>query len=113
MGTANKDECTAELQGIQVDYWKGTEVGMLGGLGFKGAQTAADGSDHKGTMGAGSVRRDAGNQKNCSGRVGREEEGTSSNRPELGALLDALEMARRDEDLVYFRDSQAAIKVVL
>ena len=26
---------------------------------------------------------------------------------------DALEMARRDEDLVYFRDSQAAIKVVL
>ena len=113
MGTANKDECTAELQGIQVDYWKGTEVGMLGGLGFKGAQTAADGSDHKGTMGAGSVRRDAGNQKNCSGRVGREEEGTSSNRPELGALLDALEMARRDEDLVYFGDSQAAIKVVL
>ena len=36
-----------------VDYWplKGTEVGMLGGLGFKGAQTAADGSDHKGTVG--------------------------------------------------------------
>ena len=33
MGTANKDECsvTDELQGIlwQVDYWKGTEVGML------------------------------------------------------------------------------------
>ena len=40
MGTAIKDECTAELHGIQVDYWKGTEVGMLGGLGFKGAQTA-------------------------------------------------------------------------
>ena len=56
MGTANNDECTAELQGIQVDYLKGTEVGMLGGLSFKGAQTAADGSDHKGTMGAGSVR---------------------------------------------------------
>ena len=82
-------------------------------LGFKGAQTAADGSDHKGTMGAGSVRRDAGNQKDCSGHIGREEEGTSSNRPELGALLDALEMARRDEDLVYSGDSQAAIKVVL
>ena len=114
MGTANKDECTAELQGIQVDYWKGTEVGMLGGLSFKGAQMAADGSDHKGTMDAGSVRRDAGNQKNCSGRIGREEEGTSYNRSELGALLDALEMARRDEDLVYFGDSQAAIiKVVL
>ena len=45
--------------------------------------------------------------------IHREEEGTSSNRPELGSLLDALEMARRDEDLVYFGDSQAAIKVVL
>ena len=64
-------------------------------------------------MGAGSVRRDAGNQQNSSGRIGREEEGTSSNRPELGALSDALEMARRNEDLVYFGDSQAAIKVVL
>ena len=32
-------------------HTQGTEVGMLGGLGFKGAQTAADGSDHKGTMG--------------------------------------------------------------
>jgi ribonuclease HI len=86
---------------------------MLGGLGFKGAQTAADGSDHKGTMGAGSVRRDAGNQQDSSGRLGREEEGTSSNRPELTALLVALEMARRNEDLVYFGDSQAGTNVVL
>ena len=69
MGTANNDECTAELQGIQVDYLKGTEVGMLGGLSFKGAQTAADGSDHKEPMGAGSVRRDAGNQQNSNGRI--------------------------------------------
>ena len=34
------------------------------------------------------------------GRIGREEEGTSPNTLELEALFDALEMVRRDEDLV-------------
>ena len=62
---------------------------MFGGLGFKGAQTAADGSYNKEMMSADSVRRDAANQQNSSGCIEREEESTSSNRPELAALLDA------------------------
>jgi len=64
----------------------GTEVGMLGGYGFHGQVTTGDGSDKKGKMGAGynNLRRKKKRQE-C--KVGKEEEGSSSNQPELAAFL--------------------------
>ena len=70
-------------------YWMGTEIGMLGGCGIQGQVTAGDSSDKQGKMGAGynNLRR---NEKKQQCKVGREEEGSSSNRPELAAFLLAL-----------------------
>ena len=53
-----------------------------------------DGSDHKGRMGA--VDYCSGDPKMKLQGVGREEEGTSSNRPELAALVLALRHLERD-----------------
>ena len=33
--SGGKDECQVRLKGREHDYWMGTEVGMLGGLGFR------------------------------------------------------------------------------
>ena len=59
---------------------------MLGGYGFQGQVTAGDGSDKQGKLGAGcnNLRRKKKKQQ-C--KVGREEEGSSSNRPELAAFF--------------------------
>jgi len=59
---------------------------MLGGYGFHGQVTTGDGSDKKGKMGAGynNLRRKKKRQE-C--KVGKEEEGSSSNQPELAAFL--------------------------
>jgi len=67
----------------------GTEISMLGGYGYQGQLTAGDGSDQKGKMGTGynNLRRKKKKQQ-C--KVGREEKGSSSNRPELAAFLPAL-----------------------
>jgi len=71
----------------------GTEIGMLGGSGFKGQITAGDGSDKQGKMGAGynNIRRKKKKQQ-C--KVEREEGGSSSNQPELAAILLALRVTR-------------------
>ena len=78
----------------------GTEVGMLGGYGFQGQVTASDGSDKQGKMGAGynNLRRKNKKQQ-C--KVGREEEGSSSNRPELAAFFLALRDTLIEEPLLY------------
>ena len=67
----------------------GTEIGMLRGYVFQGHVTADDGSDKQGKMGAGynKVRRKKKKQQ-C--KVGREEEGSSSNQPELTVFFLAL-----------------------
>ena len=82
----DKNECEVTLEGPDRDYWLGSEIGMLGGYAFKGVTMGIDGSNGEGRMGAGcccfkqpEVDRWV--------RVGREDEGTSSNRPELGGLL--------------------------
>ena len=65
----------------------GTEIGRLGGYGFRGALTAGDGSNQKGgKMGAGYVNLRK-RRKRQQRKVGREEEGSSSNRPELAAFV--------------------------
>jgi len=61
----------------------GTEIDRLGGYSFRSTVTAGDGSNQKrGKMGAGYVnlRKQRRRQQR---KVGREEEGSSSNHPEL------------------------------
>ena len=64
----------------------GTEIGRVGGYGFLGTVAAGNGSNQKGGgMGAGYVNLQ--NQRIRQQRkVGREEEGSSSNCPELAAF---------------------------
>jgi len=54
--SGGKDECQVRLTGIEREYWMGTEIGRLGGYGFRGTVTAGAGSNqHGGKMGAGYV----------------------------------------------------------
>jgi len=84
---------------------------MLGGYECQGQVTAGDGLDQKGKMGAGynNLRRKKKKQQ-C--KVGREEEGSSSNRPELAAFLLALRATLIEEPLLYLCDNQSLLKAV-
>jgi len=54
--SGGKDECLVRLAGSEREYWMGTEIGNLGGYGFRGTVTAGDGSNQKGgKMGSGYV----------------------------------------------------------
>jgi hypothetical protein len=75
-----KDECTVCLDDFERAYWMGTEVGLLGGYGFQGVTLGVDGSCKDGKMGSGCCKFKEEGADKCA-RVGREEEGTSSNRP--------------------------------
>ena len=65
----------------------GTEVSLLGGYGFQGVTLGVDGSCKDGKMGSGCCKFKEEGADKCA-RVGREEEGMSSNRPDMrpGAL---------------------------
>jgi len=91
--------------------WMGIEIGMLGGYGFQGQVTAGDGSNKKGKIRAGynNLRRKKKKQQ-C--KVGREEEGSSSNRPALAAFLPALRDTLIAEPLLYLCDNQLLLKAV-
>ena len=104
----NKDEMNVVLQGLERNIWKGTEAGWMGCYDFPGETWAGDGSVHKGVMGAGSVclQRPG---CNLEVRVGREEEGTSSLRPELAAIARTLQAIPLETDLLYLCDSEAAL----
>ena len=45
-------------------------------------------------------------------RIGREVEGTSSNRPELGALALALQATEATHDLLYLCDNESVLKTI-
>jgi len=109
--SGGKDERQVRLKGREHDYWMGTEIGMLGGYGFQGQVTAGDGSDKQGKMGAGynNLRK---KQKRQQCEVGREEEVSSSNRPELAAFLLALCDTLIKEPLLYLCDNQSLLKAV-
>jgi len=109
--SGRKEKCQMRLKGTERDYWMGTEIGMLGGYGFQGQVTAVDDSYKKGQMGAGynNLRRKKKKQQ-C--RVGRGEEVSSSNRPELAAFLLALCDTLIEEPLLYLRDNQSLLKAV-
>jgi len=90
----------------------GTEIGKLGGYGFRGTVTAGDGSNQKGgEMGAGylNLRKQ---RKWQQSKVGREEEGSSSNRPELAAFLLVLRGTPVTKPMLYLCDNQALLKAV-
>ena len=89
-GVGRKGRMSSTTDRYRVGILDGTEIGRLGGCGFQGTVTAGDGSNQKGgEMGAGYVdlRKQRKRQQR---KVGREEEGSSSNRPELAAFVLAL-----------------------
>jgi len=109
--TGDKDECQVRLKGRERDYWMVTEIVMLGGYGVQGQVMAGDGSDKQGKMGAGynKLRRKKKKQQ-C--KVGREEEGSSSHRPELAAFFLALRATLIEEPLLFLCDNQSLLKAV-
>ena len=110
--TGGKDECQIRLTGIKREYWMGTEIGRLGGYGFRGAVTAGDGSDQKGgKMRAGYLDL-RGKKKRQQRKVGRKEEGSSSSRPELAAFVLALRSTPVTKPMLYLCDNQALLKAV-
>jgi len=81
---------TARLAGIEREYWIGTEIGRLEGYGLRGTVTAGDGSNQRrGFKGAGYMNLRE-KRKRKQRKVGHEEQGSSSNRPELAAFVLAL-----------------------
>ena len=107
---APKDECKVELKGPEAEWWAGTELGLLRAYGFPGHVTASDGSVGAGSMGAGFVWLDR--SKCGSERIGREEEGASSGRAEIGAYAAILRRTPVNEDLVTATDSEVLCRVV-
>jgi ribonuclease HI len=106
-----KDECIVCLNDLERAYWMGTEIGQLGGYGFQGVTLGVDGSCKEGQMGSGCHKfREEGAGK-CA-RVGREEEGMSSNRPELGAVLLALQSVALSADALILCDNEAVLRVI-
>jgi len=110
--SGGKHECQVQMTGIEREYWMGIEIGRLGGDGFRGTVTAGDESNQKGgKMGAGYVNLRI-QSKRQQRKVGREEEGSSSNRPELAAFVLALRGTLVTKLMLYLCDNQALLKAV-
>jgi len=109
--SGGQDECQVRLEGRERDYWMGTEIGMLGGYGFQGQVTAGDGSNKKRKIGAG-YNNLGKKRKRQQCKVRREEEGSSSNRPELAAFFLALRDTPIEEPLLYLWNNQSMLKAV-
>ncbi len=106
-----KDELKVDLQGLERNFWLGTEARRLGCYNFPGETWAGDGSAHKGVMGAGSVCLQQ-QSKYLEVRVAREEEGVNSLRPELAAMARTLQATPQGVDLLYLCDSETALQKV-
>jgi len=88
------------------------EISRLGGYGFRGTVTVGDGSNQKGgKMGAGYVNLWK-QRKRQQRKVAREEEGSSSNRPELAVFVLALRGTPVTKSMLYLCDNQALLKAV-
>ena len=85
-----------------------TEIGQLGGYGFQGVTLGVDGSCKDGRMGSGCCKFGEKGEGKCV-RVGREDEGTSSNRPELGGVVLALQSAALNEGALLLCDNEALL----
>jgi len=91
-----KDTPSFGTEDLVVIHRSGTEAGLLGIYKFPGSVHATDGSNDKGVMGAGYIKLDEYRCGCC--QLGRDEEGNSYNRAELGAACLALEDAKRKQD---------------
>ena len=109
--TEEKDECSVEMVGMERDYWLGSKAGRVGSYEFQGAVFGIDGSNHKGCMGSGCCRLKM-PEADQQIRVSREEEGTSSNRPELGGVVLALRQAELSDDVLILCDNESVLKAV-
>jgi len=90
----------------------GTGISRLGGYSFRGTITAGDGSNQKGgKIGAGYVNLRK-QRKRQQRKVGREEEGPSSNSLELAAFVLALRGTPVTKPMLYLCDNQALLKAV-
>jgi hypothetical protein len=85
-------------------------MSLLRAYWFAGHVTASDGSVGTGSMGSGFVWLD--HSKCGSERIGREEEGTSSGRAEIGSYVAILRRTPDHEDLVTATDSEVLCRVV-
>ena len=103
-----QDECSVRMDDLEWGYSMGTDVGQLGGYGFQGAIFGVDGSCKDGTMGSGCYKFQ-GEEVDKWARVGREEEGTSLNRPELGGIVLALQSSALSEDFLLLCDNAAVL----
>jgi len=103
-----KDECTVRLNDLEGDYWMGTEIGQLGGYGFQGVTLGVDRLCKDGRMGSGCCKFGEKDEGKCA-HVGREDEGVSSNRPELGAVVLALQSLGLNEDALLLCDNEAVL----
>jgi hypothetical protein len=121
-----KDEYVIDMMGHEAHYWQGTESGLLGVFEFKGACTAGDGSCDSGSKSMGAGFCNLGQlgwntqtplpppalheqRTRNSRKVGREDEGVSSTRPEMVALAECLEDHGDDINLLYLTDSEAIL----
>jgi len=110
--SGGKDECQVRLTGIERKYWMGAEISRLGGYGFRGTVTVRDGSNQKGgKMGAGYVNLQK-QRKRQQRKVRSEEEGSSSNCPELAVFVLALRGTPVTKSMLYLCDNQALLKAV-
>ena len=103
-----KDECSVRMDDLDWDYWMGTEVGQLGGYGFQGAFFGVDGSCKDGTMGSGCCKFQEEEADKCA-RVGRKEDFTNSNWPELMGIVLALQSSALSEDVLLLCDNAAVL----
>ena len=110
--SGGKEECQVRLTGLEREYWMGTEIGRLGGYCLQGTVTAGDEFNQKGgKMGAGYVDLRE-QRKRQQRKVGRKEEGSSSNHPELAAFVLALRGTPVTKPILYLCDNQALLKAV-
>jgi len=110
--SACQKQCQVRLTGIERECWMGTEIGRLGGYSFRGTVTAGDGSNQKwGETGAGYVNLRK-QRKRQQRKVGREEEGSSSNCPEPPAFVLALRGTSVTIPMLYLCDNQDLLKAV-
>ena len=85
---------------------------MLGAYHFPGHVTASDGSVGPGCMGTGFTWMDGSLERCGCGRIGRDEEGTSSGRAELGGYAAILKRTPDTQDLVTATDSEVLCRLV-
>jgi len=111
--SGGKDKCQVRLTGIERECWMGTEIGRLGGYSFGGTVTAGDGSNPKdGKMGAAGYVNLRKKRKRQQRKMGRKEEGSSSNLPELAAFVLTLRGTPVTKLMLYLCDNQALLKPV-